>query len=285
MFFRIIRNQDFFGWFGLIAKWSSPAEFEWYENAENSVYRRLVLTGTRSSVLYEVSKTMGRDERQGISHWNRHFSNLNCVQQRQTKRIVYKMMHPASTQVWFDAFINIMLRPSPSMLWISFPSIRLCAQRTTCLSLTSPPSFSSAQSSENLSCRFRDERINLFQFARSARKSATKRERSSKNFVFAHTRCRHFAASRNWNMCAVVSELTRGHSKSTRTISKNMRKLRGGDCSRFLTDLFLCAFSRYLRRNQSTCTSMYIRCEELSITIYEILEEFLCVRLKLIHLF
>lgn len=27
----------------------------------------------------------------------------------------------------------------------------------------------------------------------------------------------------------------------------------------FLTDLFLCAFSRYLRRNQSTCTREYVK--------------------------
>lgn len=120
-------------------------------------------------------------------------------------------------------FVNIMLRPSRLMpchfffLW-SHHRHFACAQRTLCLPLTVAPHnfLALLQSSENLSCRFREECINLFQLAG---KCGSERDPTISKNLYSRTRCvsSYFAASQNWNMyCERVSD-ARSHSIGTRT--------------------------------------------------------------------
>lgn len=164
-----------------------------------------------------LSKTMetrqDETELEMISHWNWHISNLNCARRpaangEPTESCVYRMM--ASTQVWFDAFVNIMLRPSRFMPWISFALIIIliivisltCTASTTSTFWQPHHNFLALQSSENLSCRFREECINLFQLAGKCRQN----EIGPRRICIRALARRRFAAFENWNICSLYCE-------------------------------------------------------------------------------
>lgn len=153
-----------------------------------SVYRRLESSRTRTSASYELSKTLGRNKRQGISDWNRHFSNSNCVQQTadQANRVSNDASSVHSSVIWRIYKHHVTPVTVHAMNFFSINSL-VRAQRTPCPSLTSPPSISSAQSSANLSCRFRDECINLFQFARSPQINRPQNENGHRRNSYSRT--------------------------------------------------------------------------------------------------